>query len=167
MLKSGIMFNLSMMFTRHNVQLEHMFKSRIILNLTIMPNWACEFMTKFWTFFCIINFEHLCLIFVHFFRTWIHRIFNNKKMIVWWKIVATFRITNSPIADIAIVWAKCEDEKIRGFIVERKGNEDRLSTPKIQGKLSLRVSTTGMILMDDVIVPVENLLPNVEGLKVS
>ncbi|XP_033342533.2 glutaryl-CoA dehydrogenase, mitochondrial [Megalopta genalis] len=74
-------------------------------------------------------------------------------------------ITNAPIADILIVWAKCPDETIRGFIVERKGNEDRLSTPRIEGKFSLRVSTTGMILMDDVEVPSENVLPNVQGLR--
>lgn len=74
------------------------------------------------------------------------------------------RITNSPIADIAVVWAKCEDKKIRGFILERsmKG----FSTPKIEGKFSLRASITGQIVMDDVHVPAENLLPNVEGLGV-
>jgi glutaryl-CoA dehydrogenase len=73
-------------------------------------------------------------------------------------------ITNSPIADIAVVWAKCStDEKIRGFIVERgmKG----FSTPKIEGKFSLRASVTGEIVLDDVFVPDENLLPNVSGLK--
>jgi len=74
-------------------------------------------------------------------------------------------ITNSPIADILIVWAKCDDGEIRGFIIERKGNENTLSTPKIEGKMSLRASVTGMILMDDVIVPEENLLPNVKGLR--
>ncbi|KAG7207787.1 hypothetical protein KM043_009396 [Ampulex compressa] len=74
-------------------------------------------------------------------------------------------ITNSPIADILVVWAKCDKGNIRGFIVERKGNEDRLSTPKIEGKFSLRASVTGMILMDNVLVPVENMLPNVQGLK--
>ncbi|XP_076167501.1 glutaryl-CoA dehydrogenase, mitochondrial [Ptiloglossa arizonensis] len=74
-------------------------------------------------------------------------------------------ITNSPIADVLIIWAKCEDDKIRGFIVERKGNEGRLSTPKIEGKFSLRTSVTGMVLMDNVVVPSENLLPNVQGLK--
>ncbi|XP_053982493.1 glutaryl-CoA dehydrogenase, mitochondrial [Hylaeus volcanicus] len=74
-------------------------------------------------------------------------------------------ITNSPIADVLIIWAKCDDGKIRGFIVERKGNEGRLSTPKIEGKFSLRASVTGMILMDNVEVPAENLLPNAEGLK--
>jgi glutaryl-CoA dehydrogenase len=74
-------------------------------------------------------------------------------------------ITNSPIADIAIVWAKCDDKRIRGFIVERsmKG----FSTPKIEGKFSLRASVTGQIVMEDVHVPVENLLPNVDGLSVS
>jgi glutaryl-CoA dehydrogenase len=72
-------------------------------------------------------------------------------------------ITNAPIADIAIVWAKTEDDVIRGFVVERgmKG----FSTPKIEGKFSLRASITGEIVMDDVFVPEENLLPNVSGLK--
>ncbi|XP_066582934.1 glutaryl-CoA dehydrogenase, mitochondrial [Prorops nasuta] len=73
-------------------------------------------------------------------------------------------ITNSPIADVLIVWAYCEDGKIRGFIVDREGNEERLSTPKIEGKLSLRASTTGMILMDNVKVPKENVL-HVEGIR--
>lgn len=71
------------------------------------------------------------------------------------------------MADVLIVWAKCEDGIIRGFIVERKGNENRLATPKIQGKFSLRSSITGMILMDNVVVPLDNVLPNVQGLKVS
>ncbi|HUN50055.1 MAG TPA: acyl-CoA dehydrogenase [Candidatus Sulfotelmatobacter sp.] len=72
-------------------------------------------------------------------------------------------ITNSPIADVMVVWAKTEDDVIRGFILERgmKG----LSTPKIEGKFSLRASVTGEIVMDDVPVPAENLLPNVAGLK--
>ena len=74
-------------------------------------------------------------------------------------------ITNSPIADVAIVWAKSEahEGKIRGFIVERgtKG----FSTPKIEGKLSLRASVTGEIVLDEAFVPEENLLPGVEGLK--
>eukprot|EP00064_Thunnus_orientalis_P007958 superscaffoldBa00000916_g7980 len=71
-------------------------------------------------------------------------------------------ITNSPVADIAVVWAKCEDGRVRGFILERgmKG----FATPKIEGKFSLRASATGMILMDEVEVPQENLLPNVSGL---
>jgi len=72
-------------------------------------------------------------------------------------------ITNSPIADVMVVWAKTEDGVIRGFILERgmKG----LSTPKIEGKFSLRASVTGEIVMEDVPVPEENLLPNVSGLK--
>lgn len=72
-------------------------------------------------------------------------------------------ITNSPIADIAIVWAKAGDGPIRGFILER--GMAGLSTPKIEGKVSLRASTTGEIVMDDVFVPDENMLPGVEGLK--
>ena len=74
-------------------------------------------------------------------------------------------ISNSPFADIFIVWAKSEEHggKIRGFILE-KGMKG-LSAPKIGGKLSLRTSTTGEIVMDNVFVPSENLLPNVEGLK--
>ncbi len=72
-------------------------------------------------------------------------------------------ITNSPIADVMVVWAKTEDDVIRGFILERgmKG----LSTPKIEGKFSLRASITGEIVMDNVPVPEANLLPNVSGLK--
>ena len=71
-------------------------------------------------------------------------------------------ITNSPIADIAIVWANLDDEGIRGFIVERgyKG----FSTPKIEGKISLRASVTGEIVLEDVELPEEALLPNVKGL---
>jgi len=70
-------------------------------------------------------------------------------------------ITNAPVADIAVIWAKL-DGKIRGFIVERgtKG----LSTPKIHGKLSLRASITGEVVLDGAFVPEENLLPNVSGL---
>ncbi len=71
-------------------------------------------------------------------------------------------ITNSPISDIAIVWAKLDGE-IRGFIVER--GMDGFKTPKIEGKLSLRASITGEIALDDVLVPKENLLPNVKGLR--
>ncbi|XP_012538274.1 glutaryl-CoA dehydrogenase, mitochondrial [Monomorium pharaonis] len=73
-------------------------------------------------------------------------------------------ISNSPIADVLVIWAKCEDGQIRGFIVEREAAGDRLSTPKIEGKFSLRASITGMVLMDNVIVPEENVL-NVQGLK--
>ena len=72
-------------------------------------------------------------------------------------------ITNSPIADIAVVWAKTEDDIIRGFVLERGMNG--FSTPKIEGKFSLRASITGEIVMEDVFVPEENLLPNVQGLK--
>jgi glutaryl-CoA dehydrogenase len=71
-------------------------------------------------------------------------------------------ITNSPIADVAIVWAKLEGV-IRGFILERE--MEGFSTPKIEGKFSLRASVTGEIVMQDVFVPEENLLPDVEGLK--
>jgi len=72
-------------------------------------------------------------------------------------------ITNSPIADVFVVWAKDEQDVIRGFILENgmKG----LSAPKIQGKFSLRISTTGEIVMEDVLVPEDNLLPGVSGLK--
>ncbi len=73
-------------------------------------------------------------------------------------------ITNSPISDLAVVWAKSDahDNKIKGFVVERgtKG----FSTPKIEGKLSLRASVTGEIVLDEAFVPDENLLPNVAGL---
>jgi glutaryl-CoA dehydrogenase len=72
-------------------------------------------------------------------------------------------ITNSPVADVFIVWAKDDAGDIRGFILE-KGMKG-LSAPKIEGKFSLRASVTGEIVMDDVAVPEENLLPNVKGLK--
>ncbi len=72
-------------------------------------------------------------------------------------------ITNSPIADVFVVWAKDDGDVIRGFILE-KGMAG-LSAPKIEGKFSLRASITGEIVMDDVLVPDENLLPNVSGLK--
>jgi glutaryl-CoA dehydrogenase len=72
-------------------------------------------------------------------------------------------ITNAPIADVFVVWAKTEDGVIRGFILE-KGMKG-LSAPKIEGKFSLRASATGEIVMDDVLVPEENLLPGVEGLR--
>ncbi len=72
-------------------------------------------------------------------------------------------ISNAPIADVLLVWGKTEDGKIRGFLLERgmKG----LATPKIEGKFSLRASATGEIVMDDVLVPAENLLPGVSGLR--
>ncbi|WP_424992794.1 acyl-CoA dehydrogenase [Oceaniradius stylonematis] len=73
-------------------------------------------------------------------------------------------ITNSPIADVFVVWAKSDahDNAIKGFILER--GMDGLETPKIEGKFSLRASTTGMIQMDEVFVPQDNLLPHAEGL---
>jgi len=73
-------------------------------------------------------------------------------------------ISNSPVADIFIVWARCDrhDNAIKGFIIERGASG--LSTPKIEGKLSLRVSLTGQIAMQDVIVPEHCLLPNAHGL---
>src|SRR5271155_2078620 len=72
-------------------------------------------------------------------------------------------ISNSPIADVFVVWAKTDDGIIRGFILEKdwKG----LAAPVIHGKVGLRASTTGQILMDEVFVPEENLLPGVTGLK--
>ncbi len=72
-------------------------------------------------------------------------------------------ITNAPICDLAVVWAKDDGGEIRGFVVERGAKG--LSTPPIEGKFSLRASTTGQIVMDEVFVPEENLLPNVKGLK--
>src|SRR5712691_5306813 len=71
-------------------------------------------------------------------------------------------ITNSPSADVLVIWAKLDGGAIRGFILERgmKG----LTTPKIEGKFSLRASVTGAIMMDEVMVPTENMLPNVSGL---
>jgi len=76
------------------------------------------------------------------------------------------RITNSPIADVFIVWAKADDadNRVRGFILER--GMDGLTTPIIEGKFSLRASVTGQIAMDSVEVPADNLLPNVTGLAV-
>lgn len=72
-------------------------------------------------------------------------------------------ISNSPIADVFVVWAKTDDGKIRGFILD-KGMKG-LSAPKIEGKLALRASITGEIVMDEVFVPKDQLMPNVEGLK--
>jgi glutaryl-CoA dehydrogenase len=72
-------------------------------------------------------------------------------------------ITNSPIADVFMVWGKDENDDIRGFVLERgmKG----LSTPKIEGKMSLRASITGQIVMEDVRVPAGNVFTTVKGLK--
>ena len=72
-------------------------------------------------------------------------------------------ITNSPIADVFVVWAKDDTGDIRGFVLER--GMAGLSAPKIEGKFSLRASITGEIVMDDVFVPSDNLLPGVKGLK--
>jgi len=72
-------------------------------------------------------------------------------------------ITNSPIADVFVVWAKTDDGRIRGFILEK--GWDGLSAPAIHGKVGLRASVTGEIVMDEVFVPEENLMPHVEGLK--
>ena len=73
-------------------------------------------------------------------------------------------ITNAPIADVLVVWAKSDAHggRIKGFLIEK--GADGLSTPKIEGKFSLRASVTGMIQMDSVFVPEESLLPHVEGL---
>ena len=76
-------------------------------------------------------------------------------------------ISNAPVADLAVVWAKLRDETdkpvIRGFIVER--GTDGFSTPRIEGKFSLRASVTGEIVLHDCLVPAENLLPNARGLS--
>jgi glutaryl-CoA dehydrogenase len=72
-------------------------------------------------------------------------------------------ISNAPIADVFVVWAKTDDGVVRGFVLE-KGMAG-LSAPKIEGKFSLRTSITGEIVMDDVFVPAAHLLPNVKGLK--
>ena len=72
-------------------------------------------------------------------------------------------ISNSPIADVFVVWAKTDDGIIRGFILD-KGMKG-LSAPKIEGKLALRASITGEIVMDEVFVPEDQLMPNVQGLK--
>lgn len=72
-------------------------------------------------------------------------------------------ITNSPIADVFVVWAKDEKGDIRGFILEK--GMPGLSAPKINHKLSLRASITGSIVLDEVRVPAENMFPTVKGLK--
>jgi glutaryl-CoA dehydrogenase len=72
-------------------------------------------------------------------------------------------ISNSPFADVFIVWAKTDDGVIRGFILEK--NSKGLSAPVLRGKVGLRASTTGQILMDQVFVPEQQLLPGVAGLK--
>jgi len=72
-------------------------------------------------------------------------------------------ISNSPFADVIIVWAKDDDEVIRGFIIDRETKG--LSTPKIEGKMSLRASSTGQVVLEDVFCSEDNLLPNVSGLR--
>ncbi len=72
-------------------------------------------------------------------------------------------ITNGTISDVAVVWAKCDDERIRGFLVE-KGMKG-FTAPEMKGKYSLRASITSELVFQDVELPEENLLPNVEGLK--
>jgi glutaryl-CoA dehydrogenase len=72
-------------------------------------------------------------------------------------------ITNSPIADVCVVWAKDDEGEIRGYLVER--GFAGLTTPDMKGKFSLRASSTGMIVMDEVRVPEANLLPGVKGLR--
>jgi glutaryl-CoA dehydrogenase len=72
-------------------------------------------------------------------------------------------ITNAPLADVFVVWARTDDGAIRGFILER--GMQGLSTPKIDGKLSLRASVTGQIVMEGVRVPSANMLPGVQGMK--
>jgi glutaryl-CoA dehydrogenase len=72
-------------------------------------------------------------------------------------------ITNAPIADVFVVWAKDDADDIRGFVLEK--GMPGLSAPKIEGKFSLRASTTGMVMMQDVFVPAENMLPKVKGLR--
>ena len=72
-------------------------------------------------------------------------------------------ITNSPIADVLIIWAKDEQGVLRGFIVDRESKG--LSTPILEGKFSLRASTTGQIFLDDVFVPEDKMLPEVQSFK--
>lgn len=86
-----------------------------------------------------------------------------KKGVDWVLSGSKTWITNSPIADVFVVWAKDEEGVIRGFLLE-KGMKG-LSAPKIEGKFSLRASVTGEIIMEDVFVPAEKLLPQTEGLK--
>ena len=72
-------------------------------------------------------------------------------------------ISNAPVADVAVVWAKTEEDGIRGFIVDR--GMGGFETPKIEGKFSLRASATGELVLNDVFVPEENVLPNARGLS--
>ena len=72
-------------------------------------------------------------------------------------------ITNAPIADLLIIWAKDEEGKLRGFIVERQ--DKGLETPYLKGKFSLRASATGQIFMDDLFVPEDRVLPEVDSFR--
>ena len=72
-------------------------------------------------------------------------------------------ITNSPLADVAVIWAKCDDDVIRGFVVER--GDAGFTTPKIEGKFSLRAGVTGEIVLADVHLPADRILAGVEGLS--
>lgn len=72
-------------------------------------------------------------------------------------------ITNSPIADVFVVWGKNDEGVVRGFILDKEMKG--LSAPKIEGKFSLRASDTGEIVMEDVFVPEDNILPNIQGMK--
>ena len=74
-------------------------------------------------------------------------------------------ISNSPIANLFLIWAKDENNIIKGFIIEKNSKIKGLETPKIEGKFALRASPTGMIQMDEVFVPNENVLEYAEGLK--
>ena len=74
-------------------------------------------------------------------------------------------ISNSPMANLFLIWAKDDNDIIKGFIIEKNQNTKGLNTPKINGKFALRASPTGMILMDEVFVPNENILKYAEGLK--
>lgn len=86
-----------------------------------------------------------------------------KSVVGGYKISGTkMWITNSPIADVFVVWAKDDEDEIRGFVLEK--NMQGLSAPKIEGKFSLRASITGEIVMDEVFVPEENRFPDIKGL---
>jgi glutaryl-CoA dehydrogenase len=91
-------------------------------------------------------------------RTWARKVPGG-----WQLTGSKMWITNSPIADLCLVWAKDSEGVIRGFLLER--GMPGLTTPTIHGKLSLKASLTGEIVMDNVLVPDENLLPGVTGLK--
>ncbi len=88
---------------------------------------------------------------------------NYKDMGIFLLNGAKMWITNAPLCDIAVVWAKGEDGKVRGMIVER--SSEGFTTPETHNKWSLRASKTGELVFNNVKVPKENLLPNVEGLK--